>query len=125
MRRILCTVVYAVLVVVVGSCLRSVWIGLTDADRYQAAFPGAHGALLWATLLASFLAAANAILIGLRTRWAILANPLIGLVYITLLEVVDGPASSQVIVVMATALSTAIPWYLWVGWPIAQRARST
>jgi len=121
-RRTLYAVVYVVLVAVVVSCSRSVWIGLTDLGRYQRAFPGANGALFWFTMLASLVAATNAIMIGLRIRWAIWANPVIGLVSIILLQVVEGPGSTQVTILVASTLSTAIPWYLWLRRPTGESA---
>jgi len=114
MRRTLYAVTYLVLLSVVVSCLNSVWIGLTDLDRYQSVFPNAQGAILWATMLLSFLAATNAILIGFQNKWAILANPLIGLISIILIELVDGPRRNEIVIFVACTLSTAIPWYLWV-----------
>lgn len=122
MRRVLYVVVYVLLAAVVVSCLRTVWVGVTDVARYRRAFPGAQGALFWFTMLASILAAANAMLIGIRIKGAILANPLIGLVSVILLEMVDGPRSSQVTILVASTLTTAIPWYLWVRRPAEERA---
>jgi len=122
MRRGLYAVAYAVLAAVVVSCLRSVWVGFTDMARYQRAFPGAQGALFWFTQLASLMAAANAMLIGRRIKGAILANPVIGLVSIILLEMVGGPRSSQVTILVASTLTTAIPWYLWIRRPAEERA---
>jgi hypothetical protein len=58
--------------------MQTLSVTLADTPRYQATLPGAQGALYWRTLLTSMLASANAICIGLRFRWAISLNPLIG-----------------------------------------------
>ena len=112
-RRALTGLLYLVLFTVAVSCLRSVWLGITDRPRYEAVFPGAQGALYWATQGLSLAAALNAIAIGLRRRWAILANPLIGLLSIVAMEAARGPRANEVIVLVACALSTAIAWHLW------------
>jgi len=106
-------VLYALLLSVVYLCLRSVWVGLTDLDRYHAVFPGASGPLYWSTLTASSAAAITAIFIALRKRAAVMVNPFVGLASIVLLEFVRAPRLNQVVILAAATLTTIIPWYLW------------
>jgi len=112
-RRVLAVFLYLLLFSVVVSCVLSVWVGVMERPRYQTVFPGARGAMYWATLLVSLAAAANSIAIALRQRWAILQNPVIGVLSITLIEVVRGPRINEVIVLVACTLSTVIAWRLW------------
>lgn len=113
MRRLLHVALYLLLLSVVVSCLRSVWIGVFDPGRYRAAFPGAAGNLYAASLIASLAAAVTAVFIALRHRIAVLANPFVGLASILLLEFCNAPRNNQIVVLLATALTTALPWYLW------------
>ena len=113
MKRLLDAVLYVLLLAVVVSCLRSVWIGLFDVARYRAAFPGAVGVLYPATLIASFGAAVTAVFIAFRKRAAVLANPFVGFASILLLEFAHGPRINQLVVLTTTTLTTVIPWYLW------------
>jgi hypothetical protein len=94
------------------SAAQTVWVALADRPRYEMIFPGARGAWFWATATMSALAGLNAIFIGLRQRWAVWLNPLIGVASIGLLQLVGGPRMNQLIVFVACALSTFLPWYL-------------
>lgn len=101
------------LLAVAVSCFRSVWLGIVDRPRYEAVFPGAEGALYWVTQGLSLAAASNAIAIGLRRRWAILANPAIGLLSIAAMEGARGPRANEAVVLVACVLSTGIAWQVW------------
>jgi len=113
MKGMLTAILYLVLASVVLSTSHSVWVGIAEKGRYQNVFPGAQGVLYWITLLASLLAGVNCVFIGLRKRWAILLNPLIGLLSIALIEIVAGPRANEVIILVACAASTGIAWHLY------------
>jgi len=69
--------------------------------------------MYWVTQLMSLAAAANSIAIALRRRWAILLNPVIGVLSIAVIEFVRGPRVNELIVLVACTLSTVIAWHLW------------
>jgi hypothetical protein len=117
MKWVLYAVLYVMLLLVVLSSIQSVWIGLTQSERYLAAFPGAHGGLYYITLLTSVAAGANSILIGLRQRWAVWTNVAVGAWSIMLLEVVHGARINQAIVLVACATTTILPLALWKSAP--------
>ena len=122
-NRLLSAVLYGILFAVALSSLQTLWVAAMDQPRYQATFPGARGWLYWTTLLLSSLAGANAIGIGLRFRWAVWVNPLIGSSSIVLLRVVGSPPMNQVVVLIACLLSTLLPCYLWPA-EVLSRARN-
>jgi hypothetical protein len=112
------------LLLVVLSSIQSVWIGLTQSARYLAAFPGAHGALYYVTLVTSAIAGVNCILIALRQRWAIWTNVAIGAWSIALLEIVQGARINQIVVLIACATTTILPLILWRSAPRAGTPRN-
>jgi len=122
-NRLLTGVLYVILFAVVLSSLQTLWVGLADKARYQAILPGARGSLYWTTLVLSSIAGANAICIGLRRRWAVRLNPLIGLSSIAGLRAVGSPPMNQVVVLIACLASTLLPCYLWPAEVLA-RARN-
>ena len=114
MRRLLTGFLYLVLVAVVLSTVQTLWVGITNESRYQEIFPRAAGSLYWVTLVSSGLAGLNAVFIGLRKRWAVWLNPLIGLSSIALLGAAGGHWANPVVVLLACLSSTLLPYYLWM-----------
>ena len=112
-RRALTVLLYLVLLSVVMSCFHSIWVGLVARQRYQAVFPGAQDTMYWVTQSLSLAAGVNSILIALQKRWAILMNPVIGVLSILAIEIVQGPRVNEMVVLVACTLSTAIAWWLW------------
>ena len=113
MKKFLNFVLHLMLLLVVLSELNSIWIGIAHRPRYSAVFPGAKGALYYVSLLTSFAAGTNCIMIWRRKRWAVWLNILIGLWSIGLIEVVHGPRNNEWVVLMACSTTTVLPFAIW------------
>jgi hypothetical protein len=111
--KVLNWVLHVMLGLVVLSAINSTWIGIADKPRYLTAFPGAEGALYPLSLLTSFISAANCIMIWQRRRWALWTNMLIGIWSISLIEIVGGPRSNELVVLIACATTTGLPFWIW------------
>jgi hypothetical protein len=106
-------VLHLMLMLVILSEARSIWIGIAERTRYLAVFPGAIGALYYLTLAMSFAAGLNCVMIWLKKRWAVWLNILIGLCSISLIEIVQGPRINEWIVLFACATTSVLPLALW------------
>ena len=113
MNRVFTFILYLMLCLVILSTIHSIWIGIADQARYLAVFPGATGALYYLTLLTSFAAATNCVMIWRRKQWAVWLNVLIGIWSIVLIEIVQGPRVNEAIVLIACATTTILPLMLW------------
>src|ERR1700730_16156685 len=112
-RRILSIVLYVTLLLVVLSEVNTLWIGVTNPARFRYTFPGATGALFVVALSTSLAAGLNAVMIWLRKRWAVWLNIVIGLWAMGLIEILQGPRVNELVILVACALSTALPLVLW------------
>ena len=101
------------LLLVVLSTINSIWIGVANKPKYLTVFPGANGALYYLTLLTSFTAGANCVMIWRRKRWALWLNVLIGIWSISLIEIVRGPRNNEWVVLIACATTTILPLCVW------------
>ena len=69
--------------------------------------------MLALTAWTSAAVGATAIMIWLHRRWAVWLNLFLGLWSIALVEVVEGPRVTQLIILVAWAVTTFLPIILW------------
>ena len=113
MKKFLNFVLHLMLLLIVLSEINSIWIGIAHKSRYLTVFPGTIGALCYITLVTSFAAGVNCVMIWLRKRWAVWLNILIGLWSISLIEIVHGPRTNEWVVLTACTTTTVLPLAVW------------
>ena len=101
MRRALLILFYVTATLVVVSEARTVWLALADKQRFLDLLPGTNGPFFAVFVMTSALAGLNAVLVGLRLRWAVWLNIAIGIWSILLLQLVRAPLANSIIVAIA------------------------
>jgi hypothetical protein len=61
MKRVFALCLYLILTAVILSEARTVWVALSDRDRFEAVFPGAVGAMFYVAVVTSVCAGADAV----------------------------------------------------------------
>jgi hypothetical protein len=102
------------LALVIVSEMRTVWFAIADRQRFIAYLPGTNGPLLPIFVATSALAGINAVLIGLQRRWAVWLNIAIGFWSILLLRLAHAPPANSIIVAIACAVTSVIPFLTWM-----------
>lgn len=114
MRRALLIAFYTTLALVIVSEARTVFVALIERDRFVATVPAARGAWLRVIVATSAAAGLNAILVGLRIRWAVWVNLAIGAWSILLLILVRAPLTNAAVVAVACAVTVGVPLLTWI-----------
>jgi hypothetical protein len=113
MRTILNFILHLMLLLVVLSSINSIWTGIAHKEKYLAIFPGANGMFYYLSLLTSFVAGLNCLMIWRRKRWALWPNILIGIWSISLIVIVHGPRNNEWVVLIACTITTVLPFAVW------------
>lgn len=113
-RAALLAILYVMLLLVVISEARTVFVALAEKDRFIQALPGTAGRWFPVFVATSAAAGITAILVGARMRWAVWLNLAIGLWSILLLVVIGAPAVNALIVLVACAVTTGVPFLTWM-----------
>jgi hypothetical protein len=117
MRRALLILFYVTATLVVVSEARTVWLALADKQRFLDLLPGTNGPFFAVFVMTSALAGLNAVLVGLRLRWAVWLNIAIGIWSILLLQLVRAPLANSIIVAIACGVTSGVPLITWMRDP--------
>jgi hypothetical protein len=112
-RRVANVVLRVVLVMVFVAEANTVWTYIADRETYRAAFPAATTQMLTLTVWTSAAVGVTAVLIWLHKRWAVWLNLVLGLWSLALVELVDGSRMTQLVILVAWAVTTFLPMVLW------------
>jgi hypothetical protein len=119
MRRLLPAFFYVMVVLVVISELRTVWLALAERQRFLAYLPGVKGAFYSVFIATSAAAGLNALLVAARFRWAVWLNIGIGAWSILLLQLVHAPAVNSLVVAIACLVIAGVPLVTWMRGPLS------